>query len=63
MNIDNMNKVMIDELVLRDDLTTREKLNILYKEFYDACFQKGYYEEKAKHLERVIEELNKEKAL
>lgn len=54
-----MNKVMIDELLLRDDLTVQEKLNILHKEFYDACFQKGYYEEKAKHLENVIEELKK----
>jgi uncharacterized tellurite resistance protein B-like protein len=36
-----------------------EDLNLLYKEFYDACYNAGYYGAKADDLEQKIDQLKK----
>ncbi|GAB6462082.1 hypothetical protein bcgnr5390_11150 [Bacillus luti] len=55
-----MEKDTIEQLLSNKRINSREKLDILYKEYHNAVYQIGYFKSKAEYLEGVIEKINEE---
>ncbi|WP_336769776.1 hypothetical protein [Bacillus bombysepticus] len=55
-----MEKDTIEQLLSNERITSKEKLDILYKEYNAALLQSGYFKEKADYLEGVIEKINED---
>lgn len=53
-----MEKETIEQLLSNERIKPKDKLDILYREYYDALSQIGYFKAKAEYLEEVIKETN-----